>query len=99
MHRRLPFLALCAAAAFGQAFLPVAQKERTVVLVVDDLGLSPAGIDSVRAALLKFVEEQMRPGDRAAIIRTGAGTGTLQRLSGDKDVLRAAIGLVQCHPA
>jgi hypothetical protein len=98
MHRRL-FLALCAPVALGQAFLPVPQKERTVVLVVDDLGLSLEGIGLVRAALLRFVEEHMRPGDRAAVIRTGGGTGALQRLSGDKDVLRAAIGLLQCHPA
>jgi VWFA-related protein len=75
------------------------QQERTVVLVVDDLGLSLEGIGRVRAALLKFVEEQMRPGDRAAVVRTGTGTGALQALTGDKEVLRAAIGLVQCYPA
>lgn len=98
MHRRL-FLGLCAPVAFGQRFLPVPQIERTVVLVVDDLGLSLEGIVNVRAALLQFVEEQMRPGDRAAIVRTSAGTGALRALTGDKDVLRAAIGLVQCYPA
>ena len=75
------------------------RKERTVLLVVDDLGLSVEAINSVRAALGKFVDEQMRPGDRAAIVRTGGGSGAMQIFSGAKDLLHAALDQVKCHPA
>ncbi len=75
------------------------QKPRTLVLVVDDLGLSVEGINRVRAALVQFVDQQMRPGDRAAIVRTGSGTGAQQQFTSDKDELHAAIGMVQCNPA
>jgi VWFA-related protein len=75
------------------------RNPRTVLLVVDDLGLSLEAINSVRAALGKFVEEQMRPGDRAAIVRTGVGSGAVQTFTGAKDSLHAAIDQVKCHPA
>jgi len=39
----------------------------------------------------KFVDAQMQPGDLAAIVRTSSGAGALQRLSGDKQQLYAAI--------
>jgi hypothetical protein len=38
------------------------RNPRTVLLVVDDLGLGLDGINAVRAALGKFVDERMRPG-------------------------------------
>ncbi|HXB66969.1 MAG TPA: VWA domain-containing protein [Candidatus Acidoferrales bacterium] len=75
------------------------RNPRTVLLVVDDLGLSLDAINSVRAALGKFVDEQMRPGDRAAIVRTGVGSGAVQTFTGAKDLLHAAIDQVKCHPA
>src|SRR5206468_6277546 len=45
------------------------QVQRTVALVVDDLGLSFESIHFVRDALRKFVDEQMQSGDLVAIIR------------------------------
>jgi len=42
---------------------------------VDDLTLTLESSPYVRQALKKFVDEQMRPGDLVAIIRTGAGMG------------------------
>jgi VWFA-related protein len=74
------------------------RTERTVLLVVDDLGLSLDAINTVRAALARFVDQQMRPGDRAAIVRTGAGSGALQAFTTAKDRLHAAIDQVKCHP-
>jgi VWFA-related protein len=75
------------------------RNPRTVLLVVDDLGLALDGINAVRAALGKFVDEQMRPGDRAAIVRTGVGGGAVQTFTGAKDLLHAAIDQVKCQPA
>ena len=64
---------------------------RTIVLMVDDLGLSFESMASVRGALRKFVNEQMQPGDLVAICRTGAGSGALQQFSVDKRVLLSVI--------
>jgi VWFA-related protein len=71
------------------------QVTRTFALVVDDLGLSFESMHFVRAALRKFVDEQMQPGDLIAIIRTGAGVGALQQFTSDKRLLYAAIERVK----
>ncbi len=68
---------------------------RTIALVVDDLGLSFEATAYVRQALKKFIDEQMRPGDLVAIIRTGAGIGALQQFTADKRILYAAIDRVR----
>jgi VWFA-related protein len=64
---------------------------RTIVLMVDDLGLSFESMAFVRSSLRKFVNEQMQPGDLVAICRTGAGSGSLQQFSVDKRVLLSII--------
>lgn len=71
------------------------QVRRTFALVVDDLGLSFESMHFVRAALRKFVDEQMQEGDLVAIIRTGAGVGALQQFTSDKRLLHAAIERVK----
>jgi len=71
------------------------QVQRTVALVVDDLGLSFESMHFVRDALRKFVDQQMQPGDLVAIIRTGAGVGALQQFTSDKRLLYAAIDRVK----
>src|SRR5256714_594533 len=71
------------------------QIRRTFALVVDDLGLSFESMHYVRAALRKFVDEQIQPGDLVAIIRTGAGVGALQQFTSDKRLLYAAIERVK----
>jgi VWFA-related protein len=67
------------------------QVRRTIVFVVDDLALSLQSFNAVRSGLKKFVDEQMRPDDLVAIIRTGGGAAALQRLTYDKRQLYAAI--------
>jgi VWFA-related protein len=71
------------------------EVRRTFALVVDDLGLSFESMHFVRAALRKFVDEQMQTGDLVAIIRTGAGVGALQQFTSDKRLLYAAIERVK----
>ncbi len=70
---------------------------RTIALVVDDLGLSFQTIYSTRRALKKFVDEQMRPGDMVAIIRTSGGVGALQQFTNDKRQLYAAVEAVKWY--
>ncbi|MGA9770031.1 MAG: VWA domain-containing protein [Blastocatellia bacterium] len=74
------------------------QVRRTIALVVDDLTLSFGSTASVRQALKKFVDQQMQPGDLAAIIRTGAGMGALQQFTNDKRQLYSAIERVTWKP-
>jgi VWFA-related protein len=68
---------------------------RNLVVVVDDLGLSPAGIDSVCATLKAFLADSMSSGDRTAILRGSEGSGVLQQLTGDKRVLLNAIDRIR----
>jgi VWFA-related protein len=70
---------------------------RTIALVVDDLGLSFESTYYTRRALKKFVDEQMRPGDLVAIIRTSGGMGALQQFTSDKRQLYAAIERVKYY--
>ena len=73
-------------------FMPKpSEVHRTIALVVDDLGLSWESIGRVRSSLKKFVDTQIQPGDLVAIIRTGAGMGSLQQFTTDKRVLYAAV--------
>ncbi len=73
------------------------QVRRTIAIVVDDLGLSFQSTSYVRTALKKFVDEQMRPGDLVAIIRTSGGIGALQMFTSDKRQLYAAIDHVKWY--
>ena len=68
---------------------------RTMAIVVDDLNLSFESIARVRAALRRFIDEQMRPGDLVAILRTAAGIGALRRFTTDRRALHAAADSVR----
>jgi len=71
------------------------EVRRTLALVVDDLGLAGESIGPVRSAIRSFIDEQMRPGDLVAIVRTGAGMGALQQFTSDKRLLYAALARVK----
>ena len=71
---------------------------RTVVLMVDDLGLSFESMALVRTSLRKFVENQMQPGDLAAVLLTGSGSGALQQFTGDKRILLSVIDGLRWNP-
>ncbi len=73
------------------------QVRRTVVLMVDDLGLSFESAGRVRSALRRYVDTQMQAGDLVAIVRTRAGMGALQQLTADKRILYAAIDRVRSY--
>ena len=67
---------------------------RTIAIVVDDLGISFESMGSVRKQVRRFIEQDMRPNDLIAIIRTGGEVGALQQFTTDKRLLlRAAENL------
>src|SRR4051812_37390246 len=57
---------------------------RTIVIVIDDLGMSFESMSQTRSALKKFVDEQMQPGDLISIVRTSGGIGALQQFTTEK---------------
>ena len=71
------------------------EVRRTLALMVDDLGLSAESIPAVRVAVKNFIDQQMRPGDLVAIVRTSAGMGALQQFTTDKRLLYAALDRVK----
>src|SRR5260370_5770077 len=71
---------------------------RTIVLMVDDLGLSFESMAFVRRALLKFVNRQMQPGDLFAVCRTGTGSGMLQQFTSDRRLLGSVIEGLRWNP-
>jgi len=71
------------------------EVRRTLALMVDDLGLSGESIPAVRVAIRNFIDQQMRPGDLVAIVRTSAGMGALQQFTTDKRLLYAALDRVK----
>ena len=74
------------------------QVRRTFALVVDDLGMSAESVYYARAALRKYVDEQLQPGDLVAILRTSAGVGALQQFTNDRQALSRAIERVRWSP-
>ncbi|HZH30936.1 MAG TPA: VWA domain-containing protein [Pyrinomonadaceae bacterium] len=74
------------------------QVQRTLALVIDDLGMSADSIHDARRALRKYVDEQVQPTDMVAIIRTSAGVGALQQFTNDRRQLYAAIERVRWLP-
>jgi VWFA-related protein len=82
-----------ATAAPGVPAPPITREQvrRTIVLVVDDLGLSVEGMNNTRRALRGFVDRGLLPTDLVAIVRTGESRGMLQSLTNDRGALQAAI--------
>lgn len=75
------------------------QVHRTVVLIADDLGLSPDDIVAVRAAMKSFVDHQMEPDDLVSIMTTSGGMGVMQQVTNDRRQLYAAIDRIHWSPA
>lgn len=78
--------------------LRVSDVRRTIVLMVDDLGLSFESMAYVRTSLHQFVEKQMQPGDLVAVVRTGAGSGSLEQFTSDRRVLLSMVDGLRWNP-
>src|SRR5258708_39123963 len=80
---------------------PVKREEvqRTVAVVVDDLGLSVESLYYTRRALHAFVDRELHPTDLVALVRTGGAGGGLQPFTTDRRVLHAAIDALRWNGA
>lgn len=74
------------------------EVKRTVAIVVDDLGMSFQSMANLRTYLHKFINDNLRPNDLLAIIRTGGEVGALQQFTSDPRVLANAISELKWNP-
>lgn len=80
---------------------PVRKEEvqRTLAVVVDDLGLSFESLQNTQKALHAFVDRELRPTDLVALVRTGGAGGGLQPFTTDRRVLHAGIDALRWNGA
>ncbi len=71
---------------------------RSIVVVVDDLGLSFESMGGLRQDLKRFVERQIQPGDMVAIVRTSGGVGELELFTNDRRALLEAVNRLRWYP-
>ncbi len=65
--------------------------QRTLAVVVDDLGLSVESLYYVKRALDAFIDREVQPTDLVSIIRTGGSIGSLQPFTTDRRVLHGVV--------
>ena len=65
--------------------------QRTLAIVVDDLGLSVESFHGMQQALHTFVDKELRSTDLVALVRTGGAGGGLQPFTADRRVLHSVI--------
>ena len=71
--------------------LQPADVRRTLVMLVDDLGVAWENLPAIKHALRKFVEEEKQPTDLVAILASGGGMGIFQQFTTDPKQLLAAV--------
>ncbi len=73
---------------------PAVEREhiqRTLVIVIDDLGLSWESTAYTKKALHAFVDRELQPSDLVAIVRTGGTNDMMQAFTTDPRILHSAI--------
>ncbi|HEX8338236.1 MAG TPA: VWA domain-containing protein, partial [Pyrinomonadaceae bacterium] len=73
-------------------------RGRTVVFFIDDLHLSLDSLNPTRAAITRFIDEEMAPGDLVALVTASGQLGFLQQFTDNKAVLRAALARLRNIP-
>jgi VWFA-related protein len=70
-------------------------RGRTLIFLIDDLGLTAEALGSTRAAVRHFIEAGMRPEDRVAILATAKGAASQQQFSSDPHYLFTALDAIR----
>lgn len=68
---------------------------RAFLVVLDELNLSPSSVDRVRRALTRFLDVELRDGDRVTLAPTGGGGWWTGRMPHDRADLQAALQRLQ----
>jgi VWFA-related protein len=64
---------------------------RTIVFIIDDLGLSREKFSQAKTALKYFADKIMQPNDMVGLARTAGGGFIFQPLTSEPDILRNAV--------
>jgi len=80
------------------ARIAAGEASRTIAVVIDDLGVDEQSFAAIRAALEKFIDQQVGPRDLVAVVTTSGRLGALQCLTSDKRLLRAALNKFRSIP-
>ena len=86
-----------AAPALGTRPATRGDVQRTLVLVVDDLGIAWENMEPTRKALRRFAAAHVQPNDLVALVKTSVNAGVGQQLTQDRRVLNAAIEQVKWY--
>jgi VWFA-related protein len=86
------------AAAAANAAAAAGAPGRTVIFFIDDLHLSLDSLNPTRAALTRFIDEEMAPGDLVAFVTASGQLGFLSQFTDNKAVLRAAAARLRNIP-
>jgi VWFA-related protein len=71
------------------------EVQRTIMIVVDDLGTSFESYPPMRLALHRLVDEQLGPNDLVAVVRTSVPDRALQQFTSDRKALHATIDALE----
>jgi VWFA-related protein len=77
----------------GGGVLPL-DRGRQFILFLDDLHVAPANLPRARDAMMRFVQEEMGQNDEAALFTASGQLGFLQQMTGDREVLKLAVGRI-----
>ena len=69
----------------------VVAEQRHIVLALDDLHLSPTSLAASKAAMKRFVDEQVSDEDEVAVVTTSGNLGLYQAFTQERFDLRRAI--------
>lgn len=69
----------------------VRTQPRYLVLAIDDLHINPENVIQAKAALLKFIDEQLGDEDQVAVATTSGQLGFFQQFTTDRTLLRRAV--------
>ena len=73
------------------------EVQRTIMIVVDDLGTSFESYPPMRDALHRLVDDQLGPNDLVAVLRTSTPGNALQQFTSDRKALHAAIDALEWY--
>jgi VWFA-related protein len=71
---------------------------RTIMFIIDDIGLSREKFSQVKTALKNFADKIMQPNDMVGLARTAGGGFIFQPVTGSREMLRSAIERWQWSP-
>jgi VWFA-related protein len=80
-----------AAAAPSSATVPAAPRGRRLVVAFDDLHTTAGNLAAAKAAMSRFVDEQISPDDWVALVSTSGNVGVFQDFTRDPRALHRAI--------